>query len=135
MKVLVVDDNEDHLMLARVILEDDGYTVFTSNQVSMALRILDRESIDLIILDIMLPYRDGFDAIRSIRSDPANKDLPIIAVTVCAGQGEEERILGAGFDDYMSKPYDEASLLAKVREALAKRPVKGRGSKQRARRR
>jgi two-component system cell cycle response regulator DivK len=75
---------------------------------------------DLILMDIQLPIMDGYEATRRIRSDPAMKDIPIIAVTSYALSGDESKALAAGCDAYITKPYSPRQLLAKVKEYLSR---------------
>ena len=119
MNVLVVEDNEDHLYLAKLILEEEGHSVLTADTVEDALMILECEDVDIVVLDIMMPKMDGYDAIRCIRENPRLEDLPAIALTVCAHKDDEAKILASGFDDYLSKPYIEEDLVDRVNAVLS----------------
>jgi two-component system cell cycle response regulator DivK len=83
-----------------------------------ALAAVDQHRPDLILMDIQLPIMDGYEATRRIRANPANKRIPIIAVTSYALSGNESIALAAGCDAYVPKPYSPRELLAKIRKFL-----------------
>jgi CheY-like chemotaxis protein len=108
--VLIVDDNEVNLKLARVILESAGYDVRTAIDAEQAIQSLELVRPRLILMDIQLPGTDGLELSRRLKADPATSDIVIIALTAYAMKGDEERIRAAGCDGYVSKPVDTRTL-------------------------
>ncbi|MFC6487084.1 response regulator [Nitratireductor sp. GCM10026969] len=113
--VVVVDDHTDIRDLVRQYLEQQGYKVSVAEGGSSLRRILERQTVDLIILDIMMPGEDGISLCRRIR---ASEDIPIIFLTAMAE--DTDRIVGLelGADDYLVKPFNPRELLARIRAVL-----------------
>ncbi|MCX6754296.1 MAG: response regulator transcription factor [Candidatus Nomurabacteria bacterium] len=119
MRILIVEDNEKLAKYTKQMLEEEGYATDTVSDGETAERIIRSGSYDLVILDIMLPKKDGISVCKSLRND--NINLPIIMITA---KGEvNDKILGldSGADDYLVKPFDMKELLARVR-AILRRP-------------
>jgi two-component system alkaline phosphatase synthesis response regulator PhoP len=122
-KILVVDDEEDILELLRFNLSREGCQVFCASSGEEALRLVQSEIPDLIVLDLMLPGIDGLEVTRWLKSDPNTKHLPIVMLTA---KGEEADIvtgLELGADDYVTKPFSPRILVARVK-AVLRRKVK-----------
>jgi CheY-like chemotaxis protein len=121
-KILVADDNLGGRDLLRAILERDGHTVVEAADGEEALAMLMRESdpdlVDLVILDIHMPRRDGFEVLAEIREDHRFDKMPILALTASASPGDRERILAAGFTKQFTKPIGPAKLRQVVAEML-----------------
>ncbi len=118
-KVLVVDDDMRNLYAMTELLQRHGIEVIKAKNGNVALEQLDaREDIDLVIMDIMMPVMDGFEAMRRIRSQPRHASLPIIALTAKTLQEDRQACLEAGASDYIAKPMDSANLLALMRILL-----------------
>jgi two-component system, cell cycle response regulator DivK len=117
-RILVVEDEEDNRQILRDLLATSGYEMVEAEDGEQALAAVDLYRPDLILMDIQLPIMDGFEATRRIRANPANKSIPIIAVTSYALSGNESMALAAGCDAYVPKPYSPRELLAKIREFL-----------------
>ena len=117
-RILIVDDDKEILRLLRGYLEQAGYTVYTAQDGAAALHTLRREQPDLLLLDLMLPDRDGWEITRLIRSDKHLADTPIIMLT--ARIEDADKILGLelGADDYITKPFNPREVLARVRALL-----------------
>lgn len=115
MHVVVVDDHNDIRDLVRQYLEQQGYKVSVAEGGPELRRILERQSVDLIILDIMMPGEDGIMLCRQVR---ASGDIPIIFLTALAE--DTDRIVGLelGADDYLVKPFNPRELLARIRAVL-----------------
>jgi two-component system, OmpR family, response regulator len=113
--VVVVDDHGDIRDLVRQYLEQQGYKVSVAESGAALRRLLDRQSVDLIILDVMMPGEDGLSVCRQLR---ASKSTPIIFLTAMAD--ETDRIIGLelGADDYLVKPFNPRELLARIRAVL-----------------
>lgn len=115
MRILIVDDDVELSGLLRFALANAGYEVLTAFDGNQALEVAGRESPDLIVLDVNLPGRDGFAVLESLR---ANSDVPVMMLTVRAGEEDEVRGLDLGADDYLRKPFSPRALLARVRALL-----------------
>ena len=103
--ILAVDDDEDNLLLLAYILEPFGCTLITAVDGIMALSLARTYLPDLILLDILMPHMDGVEVIYELRKDSKTQSIPAIAVTASAIPQQRERLLLAGFNDYVSKPY------------------------------
>ncbi|MBK1986161.1 response regulator [Sphaerospermopsis aphanizomenoides BCCUSP55] len=103
--ILVVEDHDDSLLLLSYTLELLGCRFICQNESYTTLLVAKEYHPDLILLDILLPGLNGLDIVRSLKREPLTADIPVVAVTALAGREEKERILKAGFDDYISKPY------------------------------
>lgn len=124
-KVLVIDDEEHLTSLVKAYLVKDGYQVFIANNGLDGLTEFHKAHPDLIILDIMMPEMDGYEFIRTLRSE---SDVPVIFLT--AKVDEQERVLGLelGADDYLVKPFYPRELISRVR-AVLRRQTKQCGEK------
>jgi len=116
MTVLLAEDNAVNRKLATTLLEKRGHTVVVAENGQEALDALERENIDLVLMDVQMPVMDGLKAMRAIRSKEQNTGahLPIIALTAHAMKGDKERCIGAGADEYVTKPLRLAELLAAI---------------------
>jgi DNA-binding response OmpR family regulator len=118
MKILLVDDNEDSLILMEYALRKDGYEIFLARNGQEALEITDKQSPDLILLDVMMPKMDGFVTCKKIHFGEKNKNIPIIMVTAKNDIGDLIRGLECGAIDYIKKPFHNLELGARVKSAL-----------------
>ena len=117
-KIAVVEDNPDNQLLLRALLAD-AYELTAYETGQDALDGLRRERPDLVLLDISLPEMDGSEVLRQIRADGALRDLPVIALTAHAMSGDREKYLSIGFNDYLTKPIlDETLLFATIEQWL-----------------
>ena len=103
-RILIADDNPRSRELLRTVLEQDGYEVLEFANGDDALLGAHQYLPDLILLDIRMPGRSGFEVASVLRSLPALARSPIVALTASAMQGDRERILSSGFDEYLPKP-------------------------------
>src|SRR5215510_10510850 len=117
-KIAIVEDNPDNLLLFTAMLED-LYEVTTYETGPEALRGLQDEQPDLILLDISLPGMDGTEVLQRIDTDPILRNIPVIALTAHAMTGDREAFLATGFDEYITKPIiDEHILLDTIARFL-----------------
>ena len=116
--ILVVDDNPMNVKILEQILTSKGYNVVTAAGGKEALAKVATEPPDMVLLDIMMPDIDGYQVCREIRANPATEALPIVLVTALDAGKERVKGLEAGADDFLSKPIDQAELLARVRSQL-----------------
>lgn len=117
--VLVVEDNALNRALLRDILEYAGHTVVEASGVDDGWGALQGEPPALVLLDILIPGGGGEHLLGRIRSTPRTAALRVVAVTALAMPGDRERLLSAGFDAYVSKPYDTAALADLVERLLS----------------
>ncbi len=117
-KVLVVDDNVANLKLAAVVLAKAGHEVITATDGEAGLALARQERPDLVLMDVQMPGLDGLAATRLLKEDPATTTIPVVALTALAMKGDEQRILAAGCDGYIAKPFHYPDLLAKVASIL-----------------
>ncbi len=117
-RILVVDDNPLNVKLLAAKLARDYYFVSTAEDGLQALAAVKRDMPDLILLDIMMPNMDGFEACQKIKADPATKHIPIVMVTALSDVSDRVRGLECGADDFLTKPINDIALMARVRSLL-----------------
>ena len=116
--ILVVDDNATNLLCLQQILLANGYRVVAANDGYQAIEAAERQQPDLILLDVMMPGIDGFETCRRLKANPVTSDIPIIFVTALANTGDRVTGLELGGADYVTKPYENAEVLARIRTQL-----------------
>lgn len=113
MKILIIDDDARNIFALAATLKAKGFETASCESAAEALEILKTETaFDFILIDMMMPDIDGYEAIPLIRNLPPRKNTTIIAVTAQAMTGDREKCLAAGADDYLSKPVDVDKLLS-----------------------
>jgi len=117
-RVLVVDDRATSRELIRTVLENAGYAVSEACDGVEALRIALKVQPDLVLLDLQMPTLDGFGSLELLRANPRFANLPIVAVTASAMQGDREKALAAGFTSYISKPVRLTALRGELARLL-----------------
>ncbi len=122
-QILVVDDDKSIIKIVQAYLEQAGYHVLTAYNGTSALHILHSEKPDLLILDLMLPDRDGWDITSSIRNDKRLATLPIIMLTARVDDSDKIVGLELGADDYVTKPFNPREIVARVRALLRRRQL------------
>jgi PAS domain S-box-containing protein len=124
-KVLLVEDDDEVRAFVRVLLMKSLARVTAVPTVDDALRMLGTDTFDVLLSDIAMPRQDGYDLIEKVRAstDQNVRDLPAVALTAYAGEGDQERILRAGFDVYLEKPIEPEELLDAIESVLHKRRV------------
>lgn len=117
-KILIVEDILMNRRLIRDILMYYGYEIIEAENGEDAVRIAREQKPDLIIMDLQMPVMNGFEAIKILKSDPLTKHIKAIAVTSFAMAGDREKVLAAGFDEYISKPLNTRELPAVVKKLI-----------------
>ncbi|HYU62549.1 MAG TPA: response regulator [Verrucomicrobiae bacterium] len=116
--ILLVEDNEANQILARAVLELEGYEVRVTGSAPAASEELRGCVPDLILMDVQLPGQDGLSFTRVLKSDPATSSIPVVALTAHAMNGDRDQALSAGCVGYISKPIDTRTLGTQVRQFL-----------------
>lgn len=134
-RILVVDDVAANLRLLEAKLGAEYYDVITASRGEEALLRARRDQPDMVLLDVMMPGLDGFEVCRRLKEDPATRHIPVIMLTALDQREDRLRGLSAGAEDFLSKPFDDVQLLARVRslarlkvviDELRKREASGR---------
>jgi CheY-like chemotaxis protein len=114
-KILIIDDDSRNIFALSATLRAEGFETLTATSVDEGLANMKNESgIALVLLDMMLPDIDGYEALRIIRNDKAYASMPVLAVTAQAMAGDKEKCIEAGADGYISKPIDVELLLREI---------------------
>ena len=114
-QILVVEDNEKSMKLFRDVLLATGHRTLEATTGERAVELATEHSPDLVLMDIQLPDIGGIEALVRLRADTRTASVPVVALTAQAMEGDRERFLAAGFDDYLSKPVNVADLIATVK--------------------
>jgi two-component system cell cycle response regulator DivK len=117
--VLVIEDNAANMTLATFLLQTAGHDVIAATDAEKGLTLARDQHPHLILMDIQLPGMDGLEATRQLKADPRTAAIPVIALTALTMKGDEDRIMGAGCNGYLSKPISYRELLAAVTTHLA----------------
>jgi two-component system CheB/CheR fusion protein len=123
LRILVVDDMEEMLLVFKSLLELGGATVFEATRARQALEILEREEVDLLISDISMPEMDGYELVRRVKANPKWAALPAIAVSGMQRDNDMAQARAAGFSAQLGKPVSIDRLNAIVHELLPRRPT------------
>lgn len=115
-QILVVEDNATNMKLFRDVLQAQGYRTLEATTGGEAIELAAEHLPAVVLMDIQLPDIDGIEALARLRGDTRTSAMPVLAVTALAMEGDRERFLAAGFDDYVPKPVDIAGLVATVAE-------------------
>ncbi|MBB1282745.1 response regulator [Flavisolibacter sp. BT320] len=111
--ILLIDDDSRNIFALSAVLKSRGYSVVTATSAKEGLAIMEKnKGIKVVLLDMMMPEMDGYEALRLIKADETLRQIPVFAVTAQAMVGDRERCLEAGANEYLSKPIDVDQLLA-----------------------
>ena len=113
-KILYIEDNLENRILIRRILQAEGYVVLEAESAAQAIAIVQRQRLDLILMDINMPDIDGYTLTTHLKAKPGLRHVPIIALTANVMKGDRERTLEAGCDGYIQKPIDVDALPRQV---------------------
>jgi Response regulators consisting of a CheY-like receiver domain and a winged-helix DNA-binding domain len=117
--ILIVDDDQRNIFALRLTLKAKGYQVLSSTTAHEAIQLLEtNKDIVLVLMDMMMPEIDGYEAIRLIRNSSFIDRLPVIAVTAQAMSGDREKCLDAGAQSYVSKPIDVDKLMGEIERLI-----------------
>lgn len=115
-KILVIDDSITNVVLLNAILSESGYATKTAFDAGDALKMLNKDIPDLILLDLQMPVISGFDFLKNIRSEKKYAGISVLVVTAYSDEENINRALDLGADDYIEKPIDIDRLLEKIRD-------------------
>ncbi len=121
-KVLVVDDNEDNAHIIRDYLESRGYPISVAYNGDEAMALFEKEKPSLVLLDVMMPGRDGWQVCREIKASPNGKSVRVVMVTALQDWMDKRQALETGADDFVEKPFELAKLGEVVERNTAKLP-------------
>ncbi len=116
--ILVVEDNKLNMKLVRGLIKIGNYRMLEAMDAESGIKLIREERPDLVLMDIQLPGMDGLSATEVIKADPDLKDIPIVALTSYAMQGDKEKALAAGCTGYIAKPIDTRQFLETVSQYL-----------------
>ena len=116
--ILVIEDNEVNMKLVKSLLKMDQYKVLEAPDAETGMKLLQEKKPDLILMDIQLPGMDGLTATKIIKADPDMKDIPVVAFTSFAMDGDEKKAFKAGCVGYITKPLDTQNFLTTLEKFL-----------------
>ena len=119
MKILYIEDNDDNVYMLKNRLTRAGFTVIVATDGTQGVAMTASEQPDIVLMDLTLPDMDGWEATRRIKAEAATRHIPVVALTANAMEGDREKALAAGCDDFDTKPVELPRLLGKIR-ALAR---------------
>jgi DNA-binding response OmpR family regulator len=117
-KILIAEDEPVAREFLEYVLRQEGYKPIPAADGEMAWNLARKELPDLILLDVMMPFMDGFEVLRRLKESPELKHIPVIMLTACTGDADTNIGFDIGAADYVEKPFSIAKLLARVRKAL-----------------
>ena len=118
--ILIVEDNPVNQKLIAFLLARAGYSYEVAENGVEALQRIERNAFKLVLMDMMMPVMNGYDATKAIRANPKTKHLPVIALTANTMKGEDEKCRAAGCSDYLAKPYSKDQILNAIAMLLKK---------------
>jgi two-component system, cell cycle response regulator DivK len=121
--ILVIDDEEDSLEVAQIILDEYGANVHTARDGAEGLEVVNRIRPKFVISDISMPVVDGWGFIHEMKKDRATAEIPVIALTAHAMVGDRERAIGAGFNNYLTKPLTATTFIYDLVRLLIEIPI------------
>ena len=124
MKILIADDDPIVRSFLEALLTDAGYEVITASDGEKALAGVREHKPDLVILDLVMPYRDGFEVCRAIRSTPEVRSVPVIILSMKDRESDALKAFDLGADEFIRKPFNPLELLARIKKLLAQRSAR-----------
>ena len=117
-RILIVDDSPTELALARSVLQQAGYQVRTATDGDQAIKLADEEAPDLVVLDVVMPRKNGFQVCRHLKTQSATKEVKVLILSSKNQETDRFWALKQGADLYMTKPFDARTLLTNVESLL-----------------
>jgi CheY-like chemotaxis protein len=117
-RILIADDNAQNCELLEAFLSAEGYEITMAGDGQSTLEAVSRIQPDLVLLDIMMPRLSGYEVCQRLKQNPATRDIPVIMVTALNQQGDIEKAVRAGTDDFLTKPVNKLELTTRVRSLL-----------------
>lgn len=118
--IIIIEDNASNMKLFRLMLSTTNYHIFEANDGESGIDLVKSILPDLILLDIKLPQKDGIEVFHELKGNPITSQIPIIALTSFAMDGDKEKLLGIGFTKYLAKPVRRKDLLEAIESCLNK---------------
>jgi two-component system cell cycle response regulator DivK len=119
--ILIVEDNDKNRKLVRDVLTFKGYATIEAETGEAGVRLAQERRPSLVLMDIRLPGIDGIEALRRLRAEPMTREIPVMAMTASVMTEDRQKIMGAGFDAYQSKPINVTDFVAAVAQLLEHR--------------
>ncbi|MDD2563792.1 MAG: response regulator [Salinivirgaceae bacterium] len=113
--ILVIDDSSTSVFLMESLLKEEGYDAIVATSGEKGLTIIAKNQPDLILLDIMMPGKSGFDVLEELQADPKTKDIPVIIISARIEHAEQEKGLALGAKSYLTKPLDFDTLFKTIK--------------------
>jgi CheY-like chemotaxis protein len=120
-RILVVDDSSTNIVLLEAILNGQGYLIETAQSVKEAYQIIKKETVNLILLDLLMPRVSGYDFLKEIKSNDSTKDIPVIIVSAVADPENKKRSIELGALDFINKPIDIQDFIERIDIILKKK--------------
>ncbi|NGZ04752.1 MAG: response regulator [Magnetococcales bacterium] len=117
-EILIVDDAPNIVLSLEFLMKKEGFSVRSVGDGEAALQAVEEKKPHLVLLDVMIPKKNGYEVCEAIRADPANREVKIIMLTAKGREVEQEKGLALGADDYVTKPFATRELVLKVRDML-----------------
>lgn len=118
-QILIIDDEPNIVLSLEFLMKQAGYQVRTASDGEAGLQAIAQQPPDLVLLDVMMPRKNGYEVCQAIRENPACKDVRVIMLTAKGRDIEREKGLALGADDYITKPFSTLEVVEKVQELLA----------------
>lgn len=124
--VLIVDDEKSNLELAEALITLEGYQSLLASDGEMAIRMVQENRPDLVMMDIVMPKMNGLEACRKIKTNPVSYAIPIVIVTALNSHDEKVKAIQAGADDFIAKPFDRVELSARLKSLIRLKTIHDR---------
>jgi DNA-binding response OmpR family regulator len=121
-RVLSIEDDSAMGQFLRAVFTVQGYAFDLATDGRMGLTLVRKRRPDLVILDLLMPYKDGFEVLRELKQDPQTRPIPIIILSSSGREDDMVKALNLGADDFVTKPFRARELMARVRRVLGKAP-------------
>jgi CheY-like chemotaxis protein len=118
LRAVLIDDEPDNIEVLELTLSFHDIKVYFAYNADAGIALVREHHPDFVLLDIRMPQKSGYDALTEIRQDPSCKEIPVIALTAHAMEGDKEKITSAGFDGYITKPVDVTTLVSSIEETI-----------------